>query len=318
MEVDPETKGNGNSYTTEFRQYDPRLGRWLSLDPLMASFPWQSPYCAFDNNPVYFTDPYGLSATNKDGVGEGDGKTKYSSGNSRGGEFCSTCGESNQSTSQFDLKMVQTILKHSNLQSQFTTNGGRGVVYQTQRKSWNERIRFVSGRVNGSADFTLYSRKRRYFHGETINFWDTNPDRSTSRSRFTNRGGAYMLIQNDDGETIFDSRTDGNSFTPSQTRKYRVVVKSDGTGAGNFWRVNSRIIKYRLQRMYWLFGFIPIRMNSKIEYLQNTTHPLPDIDIDRNDWEWETLFRDDRKRRKAEHKRFKKSNKVEKGKYGED
>ncbi|MBI1836639.1 MAG: hypothetical protein HYR91_05175 [Flavobacteriia bacterium] len=64
MEKDPEIKGEGNSYTTEFRQYDPRLGRWLSLDPLMRKFPWQSPYCAFDNNPIYYTDPYGLSATN--------------------------------------------------------------------------------------------------------------------------------------------------------------------------------------------------------------------------------------------------------------
>ncbi|MBU3661317.1 MAG: RHS repeat-associated core domain-containing protein [Flavobacteriales bacterium] len=61
MECDDENKGSGNSYTTEFRQYDPRLGRWLSLDPLASSFPWQSPYCAFDNNPVYFTDPTGLA-----------------------------------------------------------------------------------------------------------------------------------------------------------------------------------------------------------------------------------------------------------------
>jgi len=62
METDPEVSGNGNSYTTEFRQYDPRLGRWKSLDPLMAQFPWQSPYCAFDNNPIFYIDPYGLSS----------------------------------------------------------------------------------------------------------------------------------------------------------------------------------------------------------------------------------------------------------------
>jgi len=60
MESDDETKGSGNSYTTEFRQYDPRIGRWLSLDPLMAQFPWQSPYCAFDNNPIVNVDPLGL------------------------------------------------------------------------------------------------------------------------------------------------------------------------------------------------------------------------------------------------------------------
>ena len=76
MEVDNEVKGNGNSYTTEFRQYDPRLGRWLSLDPLMAQFPSMSPYVAFDNNPVYYIDPYGLSSSVKDPEEpEGGGET---------------------------------------------------------------------------------------------------------------------------------------------------------------------------------------------------------------------------------------------------
>jgi RHS repeat-associated protein len=75
MEKAPEMKGDGNSYTTEFRQYDPRLGRWASLDPLMMMFPHMSPYCAFDNNPIFYIDPYGLSATNNDGNGgPGNGK----------------------------------------------------------------------------------------------------------------------------------------------------------------------------------------------------------------------------------------------------
>ena len=60
MELDNEVCGVGNSYTTEFRQYDPRLMRWKSLDPLMHQFPWMSPYVAFDNNPIYFVDPFGL------------------------------------------------------------------------------------------------------------------------------------------------------------------------------------------------------------------------------------------------------------------
>jgi RHS repeat-associated protein len=63
MELDNEVKGNGNSYTTEFRQFDPRVGRWLSLDPLMSMFPSLSPYCAFDNNPVLYIDPYGLASS---------------------------------------------------------------------------------------------------------------------------------------------------------------------------------------------------------------------------------------------------------------
>jgi len=60
MEKDDEVSGEGNSYTTEFRQYDSRIGRWLSLDPLMAKYPHQSPYVAFNNNPIYYSDPTGL------------------------------------------------------------------------------------------------------------------------------------------------------------------------------------------------------------------------------------------------------------------
>jgi RHS repeat-associated protein len=93
MELDNEVSGNGNSYTTEFRQYDPRLGRWKSLDPLMAKFPWMSPYVAFDNNPVFYVDPLGLAS--EGGPGDGDKTKQKNSKTDKGGDkptFCSTCG----------------------------------------------------------------------------------------------------------------------------------------------------------------------------------------------------------------------------------
>ncbi|MEX0930861.1 MAG: RHS repeat-associated core domain-containing protein, partial [Candidatus Paceibacterota bacterium] len=77
MEKDDEVSGSGNSYTTEFRQYDPRLGRWKSLDPKAGKFPNQSPFVAFDNNPVTYTDPRGLEA-------EGIGKESSGGNNSSG------------------------------------------------------------------------------------------------------------------------------------------------------------------------------------------------------------------------------------------
>jgi RHS repeat-associated protein len=59
MEKDDELKGIGNSYTTEFRQYDPRIGRWLTVDPKSYLMPFQSPYNAFDNRPTITVDPRG-------------------------------------------------------------------------------------------------------------------------------------------------------------------------------------------------------------------------------------------------------------------
>jgi RHS repeat-associated protein len=84
MELDNEVKGNGNSYTTEFRQYDPRVGRWLSLDPLMDMFPDISPYVAFDNNPVFFIDPYGLYSEGGNECDDGKVKGKED-------DFLSSC-----------------------------------------------------------------------------------------------------------------------------------------------------------------------------------------------------------------------------------
>lgn len=58
-EKDDEVKGVGNHYTTTFRAYDPRLGRWFSLDPEASSFPFESNYVSNHNNPIIYVDPKG-------------------------------------------------------------------------------------------------------------------------------------------------------------------------------------------------------------------------------------------------------------------
>ena len=57
-EKDNEFKGQGNSYTTEFRQLDPRLGRWLSVDPKPEV--GISTYTCMDNNTIFYNDVLGL------------------------------------------------------------------------------------------------------------------------------------------------------------------------------------------------------------------------------------------------------------------
>ncbi|MBP7389746.1 MAG: hypothetical protein KA841_05040, partial [Chitinophagales bacterium] len=59
MESEDNLRGENNSYTTEFRQYDPRVGRWMSVDPMADKFASLSPYVSFFNNPNLVIDPKG-------------------------------------------------------------------------------------------------------------------------------------------------------------------------------------------------------------------------------------------------------------------
>ena len=63
MMKDNHVAGEGNAYYTLFREYDPDLGRWWRPDPIFQ--PWQSPYSAFDGNPIMLTDVWGLEAISK-------------------------------------------------------------------------------------------------------------------------------------------------------------------------------------------------------------------------------------------------------------
>jgi hypothetical protein len=68
MKLDNEVAGDGNSYTTFFRELDTRLGRWWAVDPKVASQPYQSSYCSMDNNPIRYNDVLGDSIkTNEKG-----------------------------------------------------------------------------------------------------------------------------------------------------------------------------------------------------------------------------------------------------------
>jgi hypothetical protein len=57
QECDYEVSGNGNSYTAEFWQYSPRLGRRWNKDPVIKEF--EGAYATFAGNPIWYVDPKG-------------------------------------------------------------------------------------------------------------------------------------------------------------------------------------------------------------------------------------------------------------------
>ena len=51
-ENDNEVKGEGNQQDYGMRIYDPRLGKFLSVDPLLKEYPWNSTYAFAENSPI--------------------------------------------------------------------------------------------------------------------------------------------------------------------------------------------------------------------------------------------------------------------------
>jgi RHS repeat-associated protein len=61
-EKDDEVSGTGNQYDYGFRIYNPRIGKFLSVDPLTESYPWLTPYQFAENCPIQFIDIDGLES----------------------------------------------------------------------------------------------------------------------------------------------------------------------------------------------------------------------------------------------------------------
>ena len=63
---DNEISGNGNQYDYGFRIYNPRLGKFLSVDPLTNNYAFYTPYAYAGNKPIKFMDLDGLETYDPD------------------------------------------------------------------------------------------------------------------------------------------------------------------------------------------------------------------------------------------------------------
>ncbi|CAL2082170.1 DUF6443 domain-containing protein [Tenacibaculum sp. 190524A02b] len=61
-----------NLYEMDWRSYDPAIGKWLAMDPVTHFS--MSPYTAFDNNPVYWSDPSGMDSEEPEKPGTYEGE----------------------------------------------------------------------------------------------------------------------------------------------------------------------------------------------------------------------------------------------------
>ena len=63
-ENDNEVEGVGDQIDYGMRVYDPRIGKFLSVDPLTGKYPWYTPYQFAGNKPIWAVDLDGLEEAN--------------------------------------------------------------------------------------------------------------------------------------------------------------------------------------------------------------------------------------------------------------
>ncbi len=76
QEGDPELKGEGNSVNYKYRMHDPRVGRFLSLDPLAPDYPHNSPYAFSENRVIDRIELEGLESAEPELLIEGKPTSK--------------------------------------------------------------------------------------------------------------------------------------------------------------------------------------------------------------------------------------------------
>ena len=105
-EKDDEIKGVGDQIDYGMRVYDPRVGRFMSVDPMEVSYPWYSPYHFAGDNPIEYLD--------LDGLEELDHRYKLVGTTARKGVL-----------SQKSVDILNQVMNHMNVTKMTITSTGR-------------------------------------------------------------------------------------------------------------------------------------------------------------------------------------------------
>ena len=122
QETDDEIKGEGNSVAFKYRVHDPRLGRFLSVDPLLMDYPWNSPYAFAENRVIDGRDLEGREWENFMSKFKNPGELEVKLPNEQTAQQQSyRITVSNPSVSFLDMKSIFRLEPHSLLSNSKAT-----------------------------------------------------------------------------------------------------------------------------------------------------------------------------------------------------
>lgn len=171
QEKTEEVSGNGNHYSAEFWEFDPRLGRRWNLDPVVKEH--RSPYEVFSNNPIIMVDPNGDDDYyNSDGTYNTKMSEKYNNNGTHNIYVLSADGKGKTLLADMPIKTVNQISIVEKVMSGYAKKAGvsgkvklerlaktNSIMAPTKSKTKNGKL--VSGKVivnsNGRSTYEVKS-----------------------------------------------------------------------------------------------------------------------------------------------------------------
>ncbi len=190
------------------RYYSPDVSVWLSVDPLAHKFPWQSPYCFTNNNPINLIDPDGRAA---------------SPIFSKEGDLLGTDSEGwSGKAIVMEEKDFKQGMDHNDAQSKGTELDKHGEGIKISDKSWNKVEK------NGGTKMEPYVKNK---SNETVYYKPEGEKDGVDKNPGYDATGAYPIGPNSDlyapADGVNTSAVDGEVFKmPDQFP--RVVISPSG------------------------------------------------------------------------------------------
>jgi RHS repeat-associated protein len=239
-EEDDDVKGDGNQQDYGMRIYDPRLGRFLSVDPLTKTYPYYSPYQFAGNTPIKFIDLDGLEPAAPQTV-DTRGKKIYHNVEPGTRKPYNSSGGENTFNMQPSLdavginKMVPPGVVHDLL-----AEGSQSALQFREYTNTNTAF-FISPNAKGSDGAWINLMLGNYMWGEGYENW-VFPEGSTMTSSVKNSNVVAKALINMGNSSSYSSKIE---FTPidqgeSLFRNKSFLTAENFVGSANtYLHVNS-------------------------------------------------------------------------------
>ena len=193
QEADNEVYGKGAVLGYEFRQYDARIGRWWSVDPLADKYPGVGPYVFCADSPMMLVDPSGDTIVIR---GKNGTQYKYTPG-----EKCPT---------GVDYSASQLWNQFNNL------NENKAGIIVVSALHMDKTTYYVSNESLKGDNTGRFQEKSNtlYMGGHYANIGDIAHELFHAYQKMMGQGGES--IHNEVEAYIFQAIVEGNSFPLSQ------------------------------------------------------------------------------------------------------